>query len=123
VLSQLYSRGWLAKYRPAIRHGPHSNDACERYLRYLRAKQWHLVLIVGGIPLLIQVALFLFAVGRVILAVTDNLGIGIILFVLTITATALYYFSALLLTPQAVPSRHLCRTSSQAWPRILDILI
>ena len=67
------------------------------YLRYLRAKPWRLVLIVGSIPFLIQVALFLFSVALVILAVTDNLGIGIILSVLTITATALYYFSLFLL--------------------------
>ena len=63
-------------------------------MRYLRAKQWRLVLIADGIPFLLQVALFLFAVGLVILAVTDNFEIGIILSVLNITATALYHFSA-----------------------------
>ena len=73
-----------------------SSDACERHLRYLRARQWRFGMIVGGIPLLIQMALFLFAVGLVILTLNDNFGIGISVLVLTILATALYLFGTIL---------------------------
>jgi hypothetical protein len=53
-------------------------------------------MIVAGIPFLIQIALFLFAVGLVVFILGDNVGIGISLLVLTILATVLYVFCTLL---------------------------
>ncbi|KIJ57064.1 hypothetical protein M422DRAFT_198449, partial [Sphaerobolus stellatus SS14] len=95
ALAAVLARGWLAKYTPAT-PGIRSNDACERHLRYLRARQWRLAAIVGGIPLLIQIALFLFAVGLVILTLSDDFGIGISVLVWTVLATVLYILSTIL---------------------------
>ena len=53
-------------------------------------------MIVGGIPFLIQIALFLFAIGLVIFILGDNFGIGMGLLVLTILATALYLLCTVL---------------------------
>jgi hypothetical protein len=53
-------------------------------------------MIVGGIPFLIQIALFLFAIGLVIFMLGDNFGIGMGLLVLTILATALYMLCTVL---------------------------
>jgi hypothetical protein len=89
------AKGWLAKYSPAA-PGNRSYDACERHLRYIRARQWGLGMIVGGIPFLIQIALFLFAVGLVVFILDDNFGIGMSLLVLTVLGTALYAFCTLL---------------------------
>jgi Family of unknown function (DUF6535) len=89
------AKGWLAKYSPTT-PGIRSYDACERHLRYLRAQQWGLGMIVGGIPFLIQIALFLFAVGLVVFILDDNFGIGMSLLVLTVLGTVLYAFCTLL---------------------------
>ena len=95
ALAAVLAKGWLAKYTPAT-HGIRSYDACERHLRYLRAQQWRLGMIVGGIPFRIQIALFLFAVGLVVFILGDNFGIGMSLLVLTALAMALYVFCTLL---------------------------
>ena len=95
ALAAVLAKGWLAKYTSAT-PGICSYDACERHLRYLRAQQWRLGMIVDGIPFLIQIALFLFAVGLVVFILGDNFGIGISLLVLTVLATALYVFCTLL---------------------------
>jgi len=95
ALAAVLAKGWLAKYTPAT-PGVRSSDACERHLRYLRARQWRLGMIVGGIPLLIQTALFLFAVGLVIFTLNDDFGIGISVLVLAILATALYFLCTIL---------------------------
>ena len=95
ALAAVLARGWLAKYTPAT-PGQRSSDACERHLRYLRAQQWRLGTIVGAIPFLIQLALFLFSVGLVIFTLQQNVGIGITLLVFTILATVLYFLSTFL---------------------------
>jgi Family of unknown function (DUF6535) len=95
ALAAVLAKGWLAKYTPAT-PGIRSYDACERHLRYLRAQQWRLGMIVAGIPFLIQIALFLFAVGLVVFILGDNVGIGISLLVLTALATVLYVLCTLL---------------------------
>jgi hypothetical protein len=95
ALTAVLAKGWLAKYTPAT-SGVRSNDACERHLRYLRACQWRLGAIVGGVPLLIQIALFLFAVGFVILTLNDDFGIGVTLLIMTILTTALYFLTTIL---------------------------
>ncbi|KAF7336245.1 hypothetical protein MVEN_02172400 [Mycena venus] len=95
ALAAVLAKGWVAQYTPTT-HGLHSNDACERHLRYLRSRQWRLDMIVGGIPLLIQVALFLFAIGLVILTWSDDLGISIALLVMTASTTCLYILGTIL---------------------------
>ena len=53
-------------------------------------------MIVGGIPFLIQIALFLFTVGLIVFILGDNFRIGMSLFVLTVLGTVLYVFCTLL---------------------------
>ena len=115
ALAAMLAKGWLAKYTPAT-PGVCSHDACEWHLRYLRAQQWHLRMIVAGIPFLIQIALFLFAVGLVVFILGDNFGIGISFLVLTILATALYIFCTLL--PWFSPACPFQTTMSDFIPRI-----
>jgi hypothetical protein len=65
ALGGVLAKGWLAKYNPASNR-EQSSDACERHLRALRARQWRLEPFITGIPLLIQVSLFLFFAGLII---------------------------------------------------------
>ncbi|KAJ7853209.1 hypothetical protein B0H13DRAFT_1643143, partial [Mycena leptocephala] len=95
ALAAVLAKGWLAQYTPAT-PGLHSKDACERHLRYLRSRQWHLATLVAGIPLLIQIALLLFAVGLVILTLNDDFGIGVTLLVMTVFTTCLYFLGTIL---------------------------
>ncbi|KAJ7930267.1 hypothetical protein B0H13DRAFT_1962199 [Mycena leptocephala] len=95
ALAAVLAKGWLAQYTPAT-PGLHSKDACERHLRYLRSRQWRLATIVARIPLLIQIALLLFAVGLVILTLDDDFGIGITLLVMTVFTTCLYFLGTIL---------------------------
>jgi hypothetical protein len=95
ALCAVLAKGWLAKYTPAT-SGVRSSDACERHLRFEKASLWRLSTIVAGIPLLIQIALFLFFVGLVILTLNDNFGIGLLVLVLTILAAALYLLCTVL---------------------------
>ncbi|KAJ7931091.1 hypothetical protein B0H13DRAFT_869966 [Mycena leptocephala] len=95
ALAAVLAKGWLAQYTPAT-PGLHSKDACERHLRYLRSRQWRLATLVAGIPLLIQIALLLFAVGLVILTLNDNFGIGVTLLVMTVFTTCLYFLGTIL---------------------------
>ena len=91
----MLAKGWLAKYIPAT-PGESSSDACERHLRAMRAGQWRLSAIVAAIPFLIQMALFLFFIGLVILTLNDNFGIGLSVLVLILLATALYILTTIL---------------------------
>ncbi|KAF8524071.1 hypothetical protein BU17DRAFT_15400, partial [Hysterangium stoloniferum] len=65
ALCAVLAREWLANYIP-VSPGSRSSDACERLLRVKRAQQWRLESVVTGIPLLIQLALFLFSAGLVL---------------------------------------------------------
>ena len=65
ALGGVLAKGWLAKYNPASLR-ERSSDACERHLRAIRARQWQLEPFITGIPLLIQISLFLFFIGLII---------------------------------------------------------
>ncbi|KAJ7186274.1 hypothetical protein GGX14DRAFT_383620, partial [Mycena pura] len=95
ALAAVLAKGWLAQYTPATL-GVRSSDACERHLRYLRSREWQLAVIVGGIPLLIQIALLLFAAGLVVFTASDNLGISFTLLVMTVLTTCLYFLGTIL---------------------------
>ena len=115
ALAGVLSRGWLAKYIPA-NAGKRSNDACERYLRYLRATGWGLAPIVTAIPLLIQTALFLFSIGLVIFLFKDDLGISISLMVLTTLAVLVYIIFTIL--PWVFPACPFQTTISDLLPAV-----
>jgi hypothetical protein len=70
ALGAVLAKGWVAKYNPASNR-EQSGDACNRHLRALRARQWRLEPFITGIPLLIQVSLFLFFAGLII-QILDN---------------------------------------------------
>ncbi|KAJ7229352.1 hypothetical protein C8J57DRAFT_1092604, partial [Mycena rebaudengoi] len=95
ALSAVLAKGWLAQYTPAT-PGIRSNDACERHLRYLRSREWPLAAIVGGIPLIIQLALLLFAAGLVVFTADDNLGISFALLAMTVLTVCLYFVATIL---------------------------
>lgn len=114
ALSAVLARGWLAKYNPALTK-ERSHEACSRHLRYLRSKQWGLEPMVAAIPLLLQVALALFAVGLALFALEDNTGIGISLSVLTILAFITYVFLTIL--PAISPACPFQTSFSEFLPR------
>ena len=88
ALAAVLAKGWLAKYVPAS-SGASSGHACERHLRAMRVQQWHFDKLIGGIPSLIQIALFLFLGGLVLFVLGDNRGIGftILAFIIVIGAS------------------------------------
>ncbi|KAJ7920522.1 hypothetical protein B0H13DRAFT_1453678, partial [Mycena leptocephala] len=95
ALAAVLAKGWLAQYTPAT-PGIRSNDACERHLRYLRSREWPLAAVVGGIPLIIQLALLLFAAGLVVFIADDNLGISFALLAMTVLTVCLYFLGTIL---------------------------
>ncbi|PVG04933.1 hypothetical protein CPB86DRAFT_821479 [Serendipita vermifera] len=66
ALGGVLSKGWIAKYSNSSTRKT-SNDACARHLRANRVRQWRLGVIISIISLLIQIALFLFFAGLVII--------------------------------------------------------
>ncbi|KAF8524854.1 hypothetical protein BU17DRAFT_42447, partial [Hysterangium stoloniferum] len=89
ALCAVLAREWLAKYihvSPETR----SSDACQRLLRVKRAQQWRLESVVTGIPLLIQLAFFLFSAGLVLFTWNISVTLGVLMLFLTIFAIVLY---------------------------------
>ncbi|KAF8521790.1 hypothetical protein BU17DRAFT_16086, partial [Hysterangium stoloniferum] len=89
ALCAVLAKEWLAKYIP-VSPGSRSSDACQRLLRVRRAQQWRLESVVTGIPLLIQLALFLFCAGLVLFTWNSSVALGILMLFLTILAIVLY---------------------------------
>ena len=89
ALAAVLAKGWLAKYVPAS-PGVSSGHACERHLRAMRVQQWRFDALIGGVPFLIKIALFLFFAGLVIFVLDDNRGIGFTILAFTIVIGAAY---------------------------------
>ncbi|KAF8500624.1 hypothetical protein BU17DRAFT_19934, partial [Hysterangium stoloniferum] len=105
ALCAVLAREWLAGYIHR-NGGSSSSDACERLLRLKRAYQWRLVSVVSGIPLLIQLALFLFSAGLVLFVWNNSIALGIIMLFLTIFGFMLYILGTVLpLFSSACPFR------------------
>ncbi|KAF8524101.1 hypothetical protein BU17DRAFT_19656, partial [Hysterangium stoloniferum] len=94
ALCAVLAREWLANYIP-VSPGSRSSDACERLLRVKRARQWRLESVVTGIPLLIQLALFLFTAGLVLFTWNNNVALGGLMLFLTGSGIALYILGTL----------------------------
>ncbi|KAF8517051.1 hypothetical protein BU17DRAFT_26084, partial [Hysterangium stoloniferum] len=94
ALCAVLAREWLAKYIP-VSPGSRSSDACERLLRVKRAQQWRLESVVTGIPLLIQLALFLFSAGLVLFTWDSSVALGVVMLFLTGCGIALYILGTL----------------------------
>ncbi|KAF8513652.1 hypothetical protein BU17DRAFT_25605, partial [Hysterangium stoloniferum] len=89
ALCAVLAKEWLAKYIP-VSPGSRSSDARQRHLRARRARQWRLESVVTGIPLLIQLALFLFCAGLVLFTWNNSVALGVLMLILTILAIVLY---------------------------------
>ncbi|KAF8525520.1 hypothetical protein BU17DRAFT_41771, partial [Hysterangium stoloniferum] len=94
ALGAVLAREWLAKYNP-VSPGICSSDACQRLLRFKRARQWRLGSVVTGIPLLIQLALFLFSAGLVVFTWNNSVALGVLVLFLTIFAIVLYMMATI----------------------------
>ncbi|KAF8510466.1 hypothetical protein BU17DRAFT_19688, partial [Hysterangium stoloniferum] len=94
ALCAVLAREWLAKYVP-VSPGSRSSDACQRLFRVIKAQQWRLESVVTGIPLLIQLALFLFFAGLVLFTWNNSVALGVLMLFLTIFAAALYILGTL----------------------------
>ena len=81
ALGGVLAKGWLAQYNPASLR-ERSSDACERHLRALRARQWQLEPFITGIPLLIQISLFLFFAGLIIQLLENDVRIWVTVVIL-----------------------------------------
>jgi hypothetical protein len=115
ALGGVLAKGWLAKYAPAS-PGVSASDACERHLRAIRAYQWHFAGLIAGIPLLIQLSLFLFFAGLVIFILNDDIGIGYTILALIILIAGIYLLGTVL--PWFSPACPFQTTMSDFIPRV-----
>ncbi|KAF8525535.1 hypothetical protein BU17DRAFT_18169, partial [Hysterangium stoloniferum] len=113
ALCAVLAREWLAKYIP-VSPGSRSSDACQRLLRVKRAQQWHLESVVTGIPLLIQLALFLFSAGLVLFTWNNSVALGVLILFLTIFAIVLYILGTVF--PLFSPACPFQTTASRFFP-------
>ncbi|PVF98694.1 hypothetical protein CPB86DRAFT_344592 [Serendipita vermifera] len=89
------AKAWVAAYNPASNKA-RSKDACERHLRFIRAMQWKVELVVTSIPLFIQLSLFLFFAGLIIQVTPYSSRIKVPVMVLVSITVILYIFSTFL---------------------------
>ncbi|PVF98707.1 hypothetical protein CPB86DRAFT_704713, partial [Serendipita vermifera] len=89
------AKAWVAAYNPASNKA-RSKDACERHLRFIRAMQWKVELVVTSIPLFIQLSLFLFFTGLIIQVTAYSSRIKVPVIVLVSITIILYMFSTFL---------------------------
>jgi Family of unknown function (DUF6535) len=95
ALGGVLAKGWLAKYNPASNR-EQSSDACERHLRAVRARQWRLEPFITGIPLLIQVSLFLFFAGLIIQILDNDVRIWSVVVILVGLVGLMYFIGTCL---------------------------
>lgn len=69
------ARSWLVKYVPVTTR-EESDDAYQRWMLDQRTRRWKMERVITVIPLLVQLAFFLFAAGLAILVFNDNPTIG-----------------------------------------------
>ncbi|RXW16348.1 hypothetical protein EST38_g9505 [Candolleomyces aberdarensis] len=95
------AKEWLAKFAPATirREAP---DACRRYRLDAQVKLWRVEFIITLVPLLVQIASFLFSVGLIVRCLTDDRTVGHILLGFFMAGGAVYFAVSLL--PVIVPS-------------------
>jgi Family of unknown function (DUF6535) len=120
ALAGVLAKGWLAKYAPAS-PGVSAIDACERHLRAVGAQKWHFSAVINGIPLLIQISLFLFFPGLVLFILDNSSGIGYTILLLIVFTAAIYILGTVLpwFSPGCL-SRQRCLTLSQGWQELHD---
>ncbi|KAF8997697.1 hypothetical protein BDQ17DRAFT_1283721 [Cyathus striatus] len=99
------AKTWITNYTP-VSDGK-AQDVYYRLLLDRQAENWHLERVILVIPLLIQIASFLFAIGLAIQTFSTNRAVGIVITVLVGAAVAAYILSSIIATanPQSFPFR------------------
>jgi hypothetical protein len=94
ALGASLAKGWITQFSSTV-SGSGWGDALLHCRRLQGLRRWHLKLIIQCLPILIHIALFLFAVGLVILLFQDDVAIGVLICVLTLLIFFLYIGSSL----------------------------
>jgi hypothetical protein len=95
------AKGWLAKFAPATT-SREALDACRRYRLDNQVKSWRVESIITLVPLLVQIASFLFSVGLIVRCLTDDPTVGGILLAFFMAGGVVYLAVSLL--PMIIPS-------------------
>ncbi|KAH6891809.1 hypothetical protein BKA70DRAFT_848241 [Coprinopsis sp. MPI-PUGE-AT-0042] len=99
------ARSWLVNHLP-VSNRKKAKDAHRRWMLDERAERWKLQRVITGIPLLVQVAFFLFSFGLAIQTYDDNKTLGIVVLSLVAGGTLLYLVVTalpLVLPPDSCP--------------------
>ncbi|KAH6903212.1 hypothetical protein BKA70DRAFT_603484 [Coprinopsis sp. MPI-PUGE-AT-0042] len=83
------ARSWLVNHLP-VSNRKEAKDAHKRWTLDERAERWKLQRVITGIPLLVQVAFFLFSFGLAIQTYVDNKTLGVVVLSLVAGSTLLY---------------------------------
>ncbi|KAH6877428.1 hypothetical protein BKA70DRAFT_215906 [Coprinopsis sp. MPI-PUGE-AT-0042] len=94
------ARSWLVNHLP-ISNRKEAKDAYKRWMLDERAERWKLQKVITGIPLLVQLAFFLFSLGLGIQTYQDNKTLGI--FVLSLIAGGTLLYLVVTALPLALP--------------------
>ncbi|KAF6741138.1 hypothetical protein DFP72DRAFT_309850 [Ephemerocybe angulata] len=83
------AKAWIAKYIPATsRH--EASDAASRFMLDQQARNWYIQEVITLIPLLVQIATFLFLVGLFLQIFDDNKKLGYTLMIFCISGGVMY---------------------------------
>jgi hypothetical protein len=89
------AKAWLAKFVPATTRRE-AKDAYQRYALDQQAERWYLREVLTLVPLLVQIASFLFLIGFVLQSYDDDLTIGHIVAVFCASGGLLYLIMTIL---------------------------
>lgn len=92
ALGASLAKAWVTQYS-SFSYGVHWADASSRHRRYLGVQRWHLKTFIHLLPMLIHASFFLFAAGLAILLLDDNVGVGILMIIMSAISLALYIVS------------------------------
>jgi hypothetical protein len=83
------AKAWLARFVPATTRRE-AQDAYRRYKLDKQAKRWYLKEVITLVPLLVQIAAFLFLGGLIVQSITDDQILGDVLLAVCIAGCAVY---------------------------------
>ncbi|TFK25612.1 hypothetical protein FA15DRAFT_755679 [Coprinopsis marcescibilis] len=99
------AKAWLVKYASTTSRQD-ADAAYQRWMLDLRGQQWQLDTVIGFVPLIVHLALFLFGVGFGLRTLQDNADLGRFVLAFLALATAIYVgmtLPALLLPERSSP--------------------
>ncbi|KAF6764919.1 armadillo-type protein [Ephemerocybe angulata] len=83
------AKAWIAKYIPATtRH--EASDAASRFMLDQQARSWYIQEVITLVPLLVQIATFLFLIGLFLQILDDNKKLGFTLMAFCISGGVVY---------------------------------